>query len=68
MGSVVVMPAKGDAIDAPAAMAAVPDLLAAGVTDVRLFMPVPASGAELTDQLRAFVAAFRDAVGSARRP
>ena len=61
------MPNKGGTVDAAATMAGVPDLLAAGVTDVRLFMPVPPSSLELAEQLRAFVDAFRDAVGAGGR-
>ena len=40
-------------------MAPVPGLVAAGVTDVRLFMPMPASRGALTDRLGPLVAAFR---------
>jgi hypothetical protein len=47
-------------------MAAAPDLVALGVTDVRLFMPLAASDPALADQLGALVAAFRDAVGPER--
>jgi probable F420-dependent oxidoreductase len=59
VGAVIVAP---DA-DADRAMAGVPDLVAAGVTDVRLFMPMPPSRAELVDRLGALAGAFRAATG-----
>jgi probable F420-dependent oxidoreductase len=62
VGSVVVTPDKTGAIDAEAAMAVVPALVAMGVTDLRLFMPMPASCVVLADQLGCLVAAFRDIV------
>ena len=65
VGSVMVAPDKSGAIDAEAAMAVVPDLVAMGVTDVRLFMPMPASCLVLADQLGCLVAVFRDVVVSA---
>jgi probable F420-dependent oxidoreductase len=68
VGSVVVTPDKGGTIDAEATMAAVPDLVAMGVTDVRLFMPMPASCLVLADQLGCLVAAFRDVVAPASGP
>ena len=59
VGSILPMPDERGTIDAEAAMAPVPGLVAAGVTDVRLFMPMRASRAALTDQLGPLVAAFR---------
>jgi probable F420-dependent oxidoreductase len=52
-------------IDYPATMAAVPDLVAAGVTDVRVQPRVPADGSAAFDVYSALVAAFRDATGAA---
>jgi probable F420-dependent oxidoreductase len=63
VGSVMVVADGHGTIDARATMGAVPDLVALGVTDVRLFMALPASGAALADQLGPLVAAFRDVVG-----
>ncbi len=62
VGSILPAPAGGT-IDAGAAMAPVPALVAAGVTDVRLFLPMPASRGALVDQLGPLVAAFREVVG-----
>jgi hypothetical protein len=45
-------------------MGAVPDLVAIGVTDVRIFMPIPASRHEFTEQLGRLVAAFRETVAA----
>jgi probable F420-dependent oxidoreductase len=67
VGSVVVTPDEGGTIDAAATMATVPDLVAMGVTDVRLFMPMPATRLALADQLQSLVAAFR-AVAPGTRP
>ncbi|MFO1186182.1 MAG: TIGR03619 family F420-dependent LLM class oxidoreductase [Alphaproteobacteria bacterium] len=63
VGSVMVAPDERGVIDAAATMADVPGLLAAGVTDVRLFMGFPAapgSRGALVDQLVPLVSAFRD--------
>jgi probable F420-dependent oxidoreductase len=64
VGSLVVVPEEHGEIDAGASMAVVPDLVSIGVTDVRLFMPMPASHSEVVDQLGRLVAAFRDMVSS----
>ncbi len=61
VGTIVVAP---DVV-ADQAVAAVPDLVAAGVTDVRLFMPMPPSRAELLDRLGGLAAAFRAVTGRA---
>ena len=61
--SVIVTPGEGGAVDAPATMAGVPDLVKIGVTDVRLFMAMPASRQALADQLGPLVAAFGAVVG-----
>jgi len=60
VGSIVVGPAERDAIDAEAVMAVVPALVASGVTDVRLMLPLAASRAAMVDQLSPLVAAFRE--------
>jgi probable F420-dependent oxidoreductase len=52
-------------IDYPATMATVPDLVAAGVTDVRVQPRVPADASAAFDVYSAVVAAFRDATGAA---
>lgn len=49
-------------IDAERTMAAVPDLIAAGVTDVLVAVPLSTERAELTDQLRTLVSAFHAVV------
>jgi len=64
VGSILLAP-RGDTIDAGATMAPVPGLVAAGVTDVRLFLPMPASRRALVDQLEPLVTAFRDVVPAA---
>jgi probable F420-dependent oxidoreductase len=64
VGSIVVMPDEHGSVDAASTMAAVPDLVAAGVTDVRMFMPMPASVVALADRLADLVAAFRKHVGA----
>ncbi len=63
IGSIVVVPDEHGSVDAAAAMAAVPDLVAIGVTDVRLFMPMPASAIALADRLAELVVVFRKHVG-----
>jgi probable F420-dependent oxidoreductase len=50
-------------VDAEQAMAGVPDLVAAGVTDVRLHMPMARSRAELLERLAELAVAFAAAVG-----
>jgi len=55
VGAVVV----GPDVEAEQALAGVPGLVAAGVTDVRLFMPMPRSRAEIVDRLGGLAAAFR---------
>jgi probable F420-dependent oxidoreductase len=52
-------------VDYPATMATVPDLVAAGVTDVRVQPRVPADASAAFDVYSAVVAAFRDATGAA---
>jgi hypothetical protein len=64
VGSLPFAPHQSGRVDGEAVMAPVPGLVAAGVTDVRLFMPMPASGAELADQLGPLVSAFRAVVAS----
>ena len=59
VGSLVVVPDEHGAVDAEATMAPVPDLVAIGVTDVRLFMALPESPAELADTFGRLVQAFR---------
>jgi probable F420-dependent oxidoreductase len=59
VGSILPAAGEGGTIDAEAAMAPVAGLVASGVTDVRLFLPMPASRGALTDQLAPLVAAFR---------
>jgi probable F420-dependent oxidoreductase len=49
-------------IDAERTMAAVPELLAAGVTDVLVTVPLAAERAELTDRFRSLVSAFHAVV------
>jgi hypothetical protein len=51
-------------LDAEATMSVVPDLVEAGVTEVRLWMPMSAPDAELDDNFAAMVAAFRNQVGA----
>jgi alkanesulfonate monooxygenase SsuD/methylene tetrahydromethanopterin reductase-like flavin-dependent oxidoreductase (luciferase family) len=50
-------------VDTERTMAAVPGLVAAGVTDVLIAIPMSAERAEKTDQLRSLVTAFRAVVG-----
>jgi probable F420-dependent oxidoreductase len=64
VGSIVVVPDRRGAIDAPAAMAVTPDMVAIGVTDVRVFAPMAASSGALADQLGALAAAFGREVGT----
>jgi probable F420-dependent oxidoreductase len=64
VGSVVVTPDNSGALDAKATMAVVPHLVAMGVTDVRVFMPMPASCLTFADQLGCLVEAFREVVAS----
>lgn len=49
-------------VDLPATMAPAGDLVAAGVTDVRVGLPAPASGSEALDLYSQAVEVFRDAV------
>jgi probable F420-dependent oxidoreductase len=65
VGAVVVVPDAAGVIEAGPAMAAVPGLVAAGVTDVRLHLPLPDRRAEVLDVLAPLVAEFRDLVGRA---
>ena len=60
VGSVVIGNGDGDPAQA---LAGVPAMVAAGVTDVRLHMSMSAPAAELTDRLAGIVRAFRAAVG-----
>jgi probable F420-dependent oxidoreductase len=48
-------------------MAGVPGLVALGVTDVRLFMPMPADRAELVERLAALASAFDELTGRCRK-
>jgi probable F420-dependent oxidoreductase len=50
-------------IDVAASVAAVPDLVAAGITDFRANLAVPEDPAEALDLLSPLVSAFRDAAG-----
>jgi probable F420-dependent oxidoreductase len=61
VGSVMVVPGERGGVDATATMAPVPALVAAGVTDVRVFppLPLPASRAALVDVFGPLVEAFR---------
>jgi probable F420-dependent oxidoreductase len=59
VGSVMPVTGAGGGIDAHATMAGVPALVALGVTDVRLFLPVPDSNGALADQLGPLAGAFR---------
>ncbi len=62
VGSVVAAP--GDRpLDADQIMEPVAEMVAAGVTDVRLFMPFPPGRDELTDVLHRVVAAFHTTTG-----
>ena len=60
VGSVVIGNGDGDPEEA---LAGVPAMVAAGVTDVRLHMSMSAPAAELSDRLAGIVRAFRTAVG-----
>jgi probable F420-dependent oxidoreductase len=62
VGSVLPVPGAGGTIDAEATMAPVPGLLALGVTDVRLLVPMPESGGALADVLGPLARAFRAVV------
>ena len=64
VGSIMVTPDERGAVDAAATMAAVPDLVAAGVTDVRLFppLPLPTARGALVDLFGPLVEAFRAVV------
>jgi probable F420-dependent oxidoreductase len=59
VGAIVVAPEAA----AEQVMANVPGLVAAGVTDVRLFLPMPRSRGELVDRLGGLAASFRAATG-----
>jgi probable F420-dependent oxidoreductase len=59
VGSLALAPDEHGRIDVGAALASVPALIADGVTDVRLFMPLPSSHALLVEQLGELVAGFR---------
>jgi probable F420-dependent oxidoreductase len=61
VGSLVGAADRGP-VDLERMMDAVPGMVAAGVTDVRVFMPLPADRAELTDLLHGVVAAFHATV------
>jgi probable F420-dependent oxidoreductase len=66
VGSVVA--ASGDRpVDAERIMEPVAAMVAAGVTDVRLFLPFPPDADELTDVLRRLVAAFDATTGRPAR-
>jgi len=52
-----------DGIDVDRTMEAVPAMVAAGVTDFRAYLPIPADPAAAQDYLSGIVAAFRKAVG-----
>jgi probable F420-dependent oxidoreductase len=67
VGSVMPVMGAGGTVDADATMAGVPGLVALGVTDVRLFLPMAASRAALADQLGPLARAFR-AVAPAGAP
>jgi probable F420-dependent oxidoreductase len=67
VGSIVVVPDGHGRVDAAAAMAAVPDMVTIGITDLRLFMTMPASRTELADRLGELAAAFRERAGPAAR-
>jgi hypothetical protein len=62
-GGVKVERTDGGAIDAAATMAAVPALVAGGVTDLRVRVSVPEDETEAHDVLGGLVAAFRAEVG-----
>lgn len=64
VGALVVDPEEGVA-EPDRTMDVVPELLAAGVTDVRLYMDMPPARAELTEQLASLVSAFNAHVGAA---
>jgi probable F420-dependent oxidoreductase len=55
-------------LDVDATMASVPGLVAAGVTDLRASLRIPADAAAAEDHLRRVVAAFRTAVGRSTEP
>ncbi|HEX7133330.1 MAG TPA: hypothetical protein VF228_12185 [Iamia sp.] len=59
VGAVRALTGSDGAVDLVATMAGVPDLAAAGVTDVRLSMPVPADPSAAHDVYAAAVEAFR---------
>ena len=59
VGSVLAIPDAHGAVDADAVMNDVPRLADAGVTDVRIFMPVPPPRPALDDILGGLVEAFR---------
>jgi probable F420-dependent oxidoreductase len=60
VGSVLVLPDERGALDARTTMACVPDLLASGVTDVRLFDPAPGPVDAFGERLHALADAFRE--------
>lgn len=62
-GSLAVPQGDDGRIDAAAAMASVPDLVDAGVTDFGLHLQVPSDASEAVDTLSEIVAAFRETVG-----
>ena len=64
LASIFAVTDNGGKLDPAATMSVVPNLVAAGVTEVRLWMPMSAPGAELDDNFGAMVAAFRDHVGA----
>lgn len=62
-GSLPAVRAAGGGIDVDRTMAQVPVLAAAGLTDLRLRIPLPSDRAEVEDVLGPVVAAFREAAG-----
>jgi probable F420-dependent oxidoreductase len=63
VGTLPVVRTDDGALDVDRTMAAVPDLVAAGVTDLRARFPLPSDPSAALDALRGIVAAFRVAVG-----
>jgi hypothetical protein len=62
VGYVALVRDERGVIDTEQTMTAVPDLVAAGVTDVLVTVPLSAERAELTDRLRSLVSAFHTVV------
>jgi probable F420-dependent oxidoreductase len=63
VGSLPTIVSDSGTMDIDRTMDAVPDLVAAGVTDVRTSLRLPSDPSEATDRVRQIVAAFRDATG-----